>query len=209
LDYIQRLQSHTVDKNIEADIFRFQPLLRVLVLSHGEISQKSGIDAAVSYSSFSRVLARLGFQGCSRRTLQRMLLLQLSRTTPYGNLMVDVSLLLKDGTDYKWRCINPFALLYILCHDNVQIGKLWKKCLAGRENHISIYSDEFTPGDAFRPDANQVLKQQSVYFTFHEFPEWFRNRMLGWLPIGFMRCFSQRLAHLSISCSPFSHLPRM
>jgi hypothetical protein len=47
-----------------------------------------------------------------------------------------------------------------------------------------LYADEATPGNVHRPDKGR--KFMAVYWTFREFPDWFRNGPAGWFPLSFV-----------------------
>ena len=61
------------------------------------------------------------------------------------------------------------------------------------KGRITIYGDEVTPGNNLRPDiARSYL---AVYWTFLEFPEWFRNKQNGW----FCACLVSELCTFEVS----------
>eukprot|EP00973_Karenia_brevis_P024784 3416706-Karenia_brevis.AAC.1 len=104
--------------------------------------------------------------------------------TPYGLLICDTELQLLNGGVHKWSYLNPFAVLFLLCQ-NVEYFNMVAQYLTGSIAGMLLYCDETNPGDPLRPDmARQVM---CFYYTFAEFPGWFRARSHGWLVLGVLR----------------------
>ena len=55
---------------------------------------------------------------------------------------------------------------------------------------------ETKPGKELRPDRGRCF--QAVSYTFGSFPDWFRVRMLGYLPFCFVRCTNVDHTHMAI-----------
>ena len=103
-------------------------------------------------------------------------------TEYYGSVVQDVMLPCKDGTEYKWSMANPFALLAYLAEVNAGFAHFMSTHLSGRTSNLICWGDETTPGNALRPDSS--TKVVALYFSFIEFPDYFRHGDYGWLPIG-------------------------
>jgi len=112
-------------------------------------------------------------------------------TTPYGNLISIVSLPLEDETadPYQWPIVNPFAFLYVMCLKSVRFAAFLKKCVGGGVAGIVLYTDETTPGNQLRPDSRGDI--QCFYWTFSNFPDWYRSRRFGWFAFGFLTVTKQ------------------
>ena len=123
----------------------------------------------------------------NRHAMMRHVKEVLHKSTPVGRLLRKVDLPLTDGTLFPWLVANPAALLYTLCSNSAHYAHFCQQLLGQGESRISIYSDEATPGQCLRPDAANILKQQCVYWTFMEWPYWFRSRGCGWLPFGYLK----------------------
>jgi hypothetical protein len=51
---------------------------------------------------------------------------------------------------------------------------------------LIYYTDEETPGNNLRPDNSR--ETQCHYWTFKEFPAWFRTRCEAWMVLGYLNC---------------------
>ncbi len=82
---------------------------------------------------------------------------------------------------YEWEYVSPAALLHGACHHSSRFGLLLQ-----RSTHpvarLVIYTDEFCPGNALRPDKGSSM--ECIYYTFLDFPPWWRMRVNGWFFFG-------------------------
>ena len=69
------------------------------------------------------------------------------------------------------------------------------KNVAAEGPRLVLYADEFTPGNALRP----VVEMRAVYYTFENFPEWWRCRQEGWMTLGCLR--TQKIEELECGMS--------
>ena len=105
--------------------------------------------------------------------------------TPYGKLIMFKALALKDGTEpYQWPIVNPFALLHVMCRKPAGFGMCLKKYVACGVSGIVLYTDETCAGNPLRPDQRGDV--QCFYWTFSDFPDWYRSRRYGWFAFGFL-----------------------
>ena len=102
--------------------------------------------------------------------------------TPMGPVIQSLELELTDNTTYSWAYINPWAFLYHLCMINAQFFEFLRSCFDGMPACVALYTDDTTPGNVVRPI--QSRKTCCIYWTFENFPCWFRGRLHGWLPYG-------------------------
>ena len=92
---------------------------------------------------------------------------------------------LKTGGTFSWLVANPFALLWVL-GKGPHFGRFLKEHIGDITSRLAFYSDETTPGNVLRPDVANRRKVQCIYWTFMEWPYWFRARPSGWLPFGYV-----------------------
>ena len=60
-----------------------------------------------------------------------------------------------------------------------------------------LYMDMCTPGQANRPDLGRAF--EGIYYTFFEWPEWFRRRSKNWFVFGYvLKC---DLKDIDCACS--------
>ena len=108
--------------------------------------------------------------------------------TPYGKLLTHIGLDLTDGPTYRWLVVNPLALLYAKCQRSSKYARFLFGCLQSRGGgvaaDIALYTDETRPGNQNRSD--KARETQAIYFTFIQFPDWYRNRAHGWLIYGYL-----------------------
>ena len=71
------------------------------------------------------------------------------------------------------------------------------KNVAAEGPRLVLYADEFTPGNALRPDSGRSTC--AVYYTFENFPEWWRCRQEGWMTLGCLR--TQKIEELECGMS--------
>ncbi len=105
--------------------------------------------------------------------------------TPFGKLIQEFDLPLKNGGTHKLLYADPAALFYLLCSRSTAFARLLAKTQsAGPAGHV-LYGDETTPGNILRPDHSR--EALCLYHTLRELPAWFRNRRNGWFVFGFIR----------------------
>jgi len=114
----------------------------------------------------------------------------LDQNTPYGPLIEVIDLPLEGGECHKWSICNPFALLFVLCGLCCKFAKFLQEIADYSSGVASMkliyYTDEETPGNQLRPDNSR--KTQCHYWTFKEFPAWFRTRCEAWMVLGYLNC---------------------
>jgi len=133
--------------------------------------------AAVQPSNTKDPYSRGGATAARQRTRAEE-----SVTTLYGNLFGRMELPSNDGGGpVTVHFCNPFALLWHICVTSTHFFFFLKACGVHR---IVMYMDETVPGNNLRPDLGR--KYIAVYWTFLEFPDWFRVRSLGWIPFCFL-----------------------
>lgn len=115
--------------------------------------------------------------------------------TPYGDLLVRVPIPQKIGPPYEWLVVNPFALVYAKCKRSEKWANFVYSCFRQESadtvtGHLALYTDETRPGNQRRPDM--VRDTQCVYYTFLQFPAWYRNRRHGWLIFGYLEIGIQK-----------------
>jgi hypothetical protein len=116
--------------------------------------------------------------------------------TPYGKLIKTE--VLSTGFMLKYLC--PFSWLYYVCMISSDFFNLMEKSLRDDVSpptaRIALYLDEVVPGNALRPDKGRAYL--AVYWTFIDFPSWFRSSQNGW----FNLCF---VPHNAITDLPGEH----
>ena len=110
---------------------------------------------------------------------------ELQAHTPYGPLITEVELEFSNGPPQKWPIVNPFALLYVLCSVCPLYLNFARRCIGEDMGNIILYTDETTPGNQLHVDQQRELC--CFYWTFAQFPKWFRARASGWLILGFIK----------------------
>ena len=105
--------------------------------------------------------------------------------TPYGPLCTAFAVPLDSGADPEFQCLNPFAFLWHTTRQSDEAAVCFADWLGGRECRLAFYCDGVTPGNALRPDKGRSF--QAIYWTFMEFPDWFRSRAShSWFPFAFL-----------------------
>jgi len=98
--------------------------------------------------------------------------------TPYGKLLQSRMLATFDGSGLEVSYLNPFALLWYMCCNNVIAGFM-REHLIGAINRICMYTDTLVPGNPLRPDAHRTV--EAYYWTIMELPDWMRSMAsIGW-----------------------------
>ena len=114
--------------------------------------------------------------------------------TPYGTLGKIINIPLKAGGTLEWLMICPLALLFTMCDICSEFAKLLQRVATYSAGiaHLTLiyYTDETTPGNQVRPDNRR--KVQCHYWTFKEFPSWFRTKCDAWSLLGFMGCHEEK-----------------
>ncbi len=141
----------------------------------------------VSFRAASALLAKVGVVSRGGRQLCKDLEKDLDISTPVGTLLRTVRLPLRTGGTYAWMVANPLALIWILCGNSAAFGRFVQEHLGHLKSRIAVNSDETTPGNNLGPNVNKARKMQCIYWTFMEWPCWFRGRKHGWLPFGYLR----------------------
>jgi hypothetical protein len=124
--------------------------------------------------------------------------------TPYGPLIKRLQAPSECEGEHeviKYAC--PFAFLYYACELSSAFATFLETAIArpglagrnlpsssnpdqavpivGPKARITLYFDEVTPGNNLRPDAGRSYL--AVYWTFLEFPAWFRANQNGWFEL--------------------------
>ena len=81
--------------------------------------------------------------------------------------------------------ICPFALLFSLCDKSSHFAAFLHKCIQGQVGRIALYVDEVVPGNNLRPDHARAF--YAWFWTFLEWPHWYRSRQFGWLDLCVMK----------------------
>ena len=142
-------------------------------------------------SSLGKILATLSeFDACGtarqgRREVAEAVLHHATAMTPYGPVVQQLDFSIDQERTHSMAYIHPFALIFYLCSLNSCFGALLRDCLRNRLCRIVMYIDEIKPGNVLRPDKGRATP--CVYWTFLEFPEWFRRRAIGWMSLAFVR----------------------
>ena len=140
--------------------------------------------------------------------------------TPYGTVIQTFNV----GSDthpVDQEFVHPFALLWHLCAASVHffdfLAEGYRQSAGGSAAavpsgsategapqplwRIVLYADEATPGNVHRPDKGRQF--MAVYWTFREWPDWFRAGRAGWFPFCFvhhavLKKISGGLGHLMV-----------
>ena len=113
-------------------------------------------------------------------------------STPYGKLLEEISLPNEaaGAEPYQWTIVNPFALLYVLCSRSCHFAAFLAHCVSGLIARVVLYTDETNSGNQLRPDLKGEV--QCFYWTFAEFPDWYRARHHGWFVFAYLELGNQR-----------------
>ena len=138
-------------------------------------------NSSISLSTLAEVIGTLQ-KGedvcCTAKTISRDLQACLDIHTPYGYLIQKAPLQLDNGKTYDWSYCNPAALLHIGCNKSRRLASLVEASSATNPAELILYNDETTPGNQLRPD--NAREQMCMYYSFKQFPDWFRSRKFGW-----------------------------
>ena len=113
------------------------------VLCRGSYASQSAIEGLLEEVRRNGLLAIL-----SRRSLSRDLAAEVSRETPYGKLVVDITLPLREEGDTIIGVQNPLATLHRACAESKWLARCMRQAFAKHEcTHISpwgvvFYADE-------------------------------------------------------------------
>ena len=116
--------------------------------------------------------------------------------TAYGEVCCTSKVQGKSG-ELEIYHVNPFALLEHAASISL-FSEFLAKLVASDPDHmldIVYYLDKATPGNDKRPDHGRSC--QCVYFTFLQFPAWFRSRRNGWIPFTYILVEDQKEATLT------------
>ena len=149
-----------------------------------KISDELRLAPGISMRSLQDLLGQLNKADSSYSTLKADFGARVSLDTPYGKLLDVMEVETVEGPPLQWHFCNPLALMHVLCQQAPAFAKLLRSVKKGCPGHkIAMYSDETTPGNAMNPDTPKDI--QCFYWTFHELPHWFRNRL--WFTFSVMR----------------------
>jgi len=170
------------------------PKVRVKIMEPGGKRAKTGYKHLTSmmlpHATIAKALQSARLDGVageaepSRYSLHRAAQAGLDEDTPYGKLIEDMELELTDGTTFTMPYINPFALVFYMNMLSVACRGFLRLHLQGRTARVCLYVDETTPGNVLRPDKGRSL--QCVYWTFLEFPSWFRVKTTSWFAVCYL-----------------------
>ena len=156
------------------------------------------IDAASGVTSIVTALQSLSpmsYSAVWQRRLAHDELYAIPNTlTPYGAVCCEDTIRGASG-DLKIFHVNPFALLAFACDHHTHFRSFFASIVASsRDNLLDIiyYMDKATPGNNKRPDNGRAA--QCIYFSFLQFPAWFRSRRNGWIPFAYVLVADQKEA---------------
>eukprot|EP00959_Pyramimonas_sp_CCMP1952_P277294 5797133-Pyramimonas_sp.AAC.1 len=93
--------------------------------------------------------------------------------TPYGRLIQEMQFDAL-GQPAKFLYAQPAALIWMACALNPKFGDFTSSCVNdGRPLRLTIYAGEFTAGNVLGFEPRSVM---AVYYTFADFPAYFRKR---------------------------------
>ena len=153
----------------------------------------------VSITTLAHLAHSLGASSDSASTITHQLREDLEKLhTPHGYLIQTVDLPLTNGTMFKWKVCNPYALLFYLCTLSTSFGDFMVEHVGDSVCGIGLYTDETSPGNVIAP-GGPPRKTQTVYWTCMRWPHWFRVRQCGWLPFGYLQHKVQKLVKGGLS----------
>ena len=153
-------------------------LKREFVQQLAEAAPRSGLSRKATQRLFQSVAEELG-----ERELKAIAHEAVDIHTPVGDLMASMEVALDDGSTYVWHYINPLALLFQLCVLNSSFAHMMASAVAQGPARLAMYTDGTAHGNALHPDLPREML--CFYFSFKEFPRWWRSKAWGWLPFGF------------------------
>ena len=102
--------------------------------------------------------------------------------TPYGNVLAYRSLETLEGP-HEWEYVDPFALLSAACTRSPLFNNFLVHSLRN-EPKLVLYTDEFVRGNPLHP--TMPTEVTGFYWTFANFPYWWRARKNGWFYLGLL-----------------------
>jgi hypothetical protein len=116
------------------------------------------------------------------KRVTRELQKDLTEIGPYGPVLDRLELeSVKVGERVFLDFVNPLALLWRLGRQQAAFAAFLAASLRGGVGRVVLSADEVRPGNPLRPDAGRLY--QAIYFTFMEFPPWWRSSTHGWLTL--------------------------
>ena len=102
-------------------------------------------------------------------------------STPYGTLVQQSTIKGSDVAEMPFEFLNPFALMYYCAQVSDAFAKFHTD-LANRRPcgrlRLVFYMDGATAGGELRPEPR---KYNNIYWSFLEYPSWFRSGKCGWI----------------------------
>lgn len=112
--------------------------------------------------------------GLSKRDVAREVHKHDDVATPFGPLYRPMQLRTSDDT-VQVEAMNPFAMLWYVAHLSSAAAGFFAAHLTSGVCRVAFYCDGVKPGNVLRPDLGRSF--EAVYWTFMEFPDWFRTRV--------------------------------
>ena len=104
-------------------------------------------------------------------------------TTPYGNIIVDLTVEGSAGT-LRVKALNTFAFFHRAARKSLRFYNFMRGLISrsGGTLTIALYTDGVVPRNKTRPDKAGSF--EAIRITLCEFPHWLRTRKgLRWIPI--------------------------
>ena len=160
----------------------------------------SGCAALTMLEAMSeQVVSDAGRVQWARKLSHRLLHAIRHAGTPYGNVAVESSVAGPKGT-LTVDHVCPAALLYHLCSASASFFSFLRgvvHSVADGTLDIVMYLDKAKPGNERRPDDGRSC--QCLYFTFLQYPDWFRKGDFAWLPFAYVKVADQKSAGVTDS----------